>query len=242
MNTIHRDGSVRLLVSVRDAAEAVAALEGGTDIIDIKEPSRGALGMADMTVMEEVVAAVRGRAPVSAALGELREINVPPSLPPGVRYAKVGLADAPEDWRERLARLFDRLDGVGPVAVAYADCIAARSPAISEVLDWAIARRAAGLLVDTCHKDGRGLFDHADPDQIARLADLAGTHGLFVALAGSLTEKELPLAMRCGADILAVRGAACERNNRRSRVEASRVRVLTNLIAAHNAATATPAG
>jgi len=242
MGTIHRDGTARLLVSVRDAAEAVAALEGGAEIIDIKEPSRGALGMANVKVIAGVVAAVRGRVPVSAALGELREIAIPPSLPTGVCYAKVGLADAPRDWHKDMARLFDGLAGVVPVAVAYADCPAARSPALSDVLDWAIARRAGGLLIDTCHKDGRGLFDHAAIDQLASLADRAHEAGLFLALAGSLTETRLPHALRCGADILAVRGAACERNDRCSRVAATRVRVLADIIATHNAATATPAG
>src|SRR5262245_26134710 len=63
----------QLLVSVRDVAEARAALTGGADIIDIKEPRRGPLGMAKPAVMAEIVAGVGGRAPVSAALGELHE-------------------------------------------------------------------------------------------------------------------------------------------------------------------------
>ena len=36
-----------LLVSVRSADEAIAALAGGADVIDVKEPNRGALGAAD---------------------------------------------------------------------------------------------------------------------------------------------------------------------------------------------------
>ena len=36
-----------LLVSVRSGAEAEAALAGGADLIDVKEPTRGALGRAD---------------------------------------------------------------------------------------------------------------------------------------------------------------------------------------------------
>ena len=35
------------LVSVRSPEEALAALEGGADLIDVKEPSRGPLGAAD---------------------------------------------------------------------------------------------------------------------------------------------------------------------------------------------------
>jgi uncharacterized protein (UPF0264 family) len=41
---------VRLLVSVANAAEARTALEGDADIIDVKDPSRGSLGMADASV------------------------------------------------------------------------------------------------------------------------------------------------------------------------------------------------
>ena len=35
-----------LLVSVRNVEEALAALEGGASLIDVKEPSRGPLGRA----------------------------------------------------------------------------------------------------------------------------------------------------------------------------------------------------
>ena len=34
----------KLLVSVRDAAEAIDALAGGADLIDVKEPLAGSLG------------------------------------------------------------------------------------------------------------------------------------------------------------------------------------------------------
>jgi uncharacterized protein (UPF0264 family) len=62
---------MNLLVSVRSAAEAAAALAGGAGLIDVKEPARGALGRADAAVIAAVVRAVGGRRPVSAALGEL---------------------------------------------------------------------------------------------------------------------------------------------------------------------------
>src|SRR5215212_6095908 len=53
-----------LLVSVRNVEEAHRALEGGAALIDVKEPSRGALGRADDNVIAAVVAAVAGRRPV----------------------------------------------------------------------------------------------------------------------------------------------------------------------------------
>jgi uncharacterized protein (UPF0264 family) len=71
--------TMNLLVSVRSAEEAVAALAGGAGLIDVKEPERGALGFAGGEVIAAVLCAVGGRRPVSAALGELRDAT--PSFP-----------------------------------------------------------------------------------------------------------------------------------------------------------------
>ena len=52
----------QLLVSVRDATEAAAALHGGAGLIDVKEPARGPLGRADAATIAAVVQTVAGRA------------------------------------------------------------------------------------------------------------------------------------------------------------------------------------
>lgn len=53
-----------LLVSVRDAREARLALAGGVDLIDIKEPSRGALGGADPAIWRDVRDVTAGAVPL----------------------------------------------------------------------------------------------------------------------------------------------------------------------------------
>lgn len=50
---------MRMLVSVRDVAEAREALRAGVDFIDLKEPSAGALGGLALPVIRAVVAALR---------------------------------------------------------------------------------------------------------------------------------------------------------------------------------------
>ena len=114
-----------LLVSVRSAAEALAALAGGADVIDVKEPNQGSLGAADDDTISAVVRAVAGRAPVSAALGELVDLIGSPNgdyarvLIDGVLLFKTGLArchpchlelfvKVEKDWRER-AHLLDEM-------------------------------------------------------------------------------------------------------------------------------------
>ena len=62
---------MRLLVSVRDASEAEAALAGGADIIDAKEPLNGPLGPVAPDTLAAITAAVAGKTPISVALGDV---------------------------------------------------------------------------------------------------------------------------------------------------------------------------
>lgn len=228
----------RLLVSVRNADEARTALDGGADIIDIKEPSHGSLGMAETHVIRDVIATVSGRIAVSAALGELSDFRPVAALPDGLAFAKIGLAHAPHDWRELVDRIFRAASNITPIAAAYADHDAAHAPSPEDVLNWAITQHMQGLLIDTFHKDSRCLFDHLSPARLHDLIHHAHAHNIFIALAGSLTPAHIPQALSLAADIIAVRGAACDQNNRTARIEISRVKMLVALIAEHNAATA----
>ena len=51
---------MQLLVSVTDAIEAAAALDGGADIIDAKDPASGALGAVTVDVFRDIHARWRG--------------------------------------------------------------------------------------------------------------------------------------------------------------------------------------
>ena len=104
--TIQDHHPPRLLVSVRSPAEARAAIEGGADIIDVKDPANGALGMASMDTIHAIADEVRSNENeanhslgMSVALGELKEDpkltswqNVLGALPSTVRYVKIGLS------------------------------------------------------------------------------------------------------------------------------------------------------
>jgi uncharacterized protein (UPF0264 family) len=62
---------MRLLVSVANAAEARAALAGGADVIDAKNPlAAGALGAVSPDVVREIHATVARRRLVTAAIGD----------------------------------------------------------------------------------------------------------------------------------------------------------------------------
>lgn len=232
---------MRLLVSVRDEEEALAALAGGADIIDAKEPSLGALGAVNVEVLHEIVRAVNGRRPVSAALGDCGDAESLASkareaAKAGATFVKVGFADVrdPSAVQARVARVMEGAQlAASPctvVAVAYADWDEVGGAAPQAVLAAAAAQGAMGVLVDTVRKDGAGLFRCLGRAALASLVREARARSLLVALAGRISIEDLSFAYEAGAEIVGVRGAACERG-REGRVRESRVR---ELIAARN--------
>jgi uncharacterized protein (UPF0264 family) len=222
---------MQLLVSVRSAEEAEAALDGGAGLIDVKEPARGSLGPADPTVISEVLHVVAGRAPVSAALGEL--LDGPTDLARSeLSFVKWGLAGCQgQDWSSAL-RQAQQLAPCRPVAVAYADWSRAGAPAPSDVCDFAIAHSWAAFLLDTWRKDGTTLLDWLSHAGLAELRTRCRHAGVPVALAGSLGEAEIRELMVLQPDWFAVRGAACRCGRRTDRIDANRVRSLAELLMA----------
>jgi uncharacterized protein (UPF0264 family) len=239
----------RLLVSVRNADEARAALAGGADVIDVKEPTRGSLGAATNDTMAEVLAEVNDVRPVSAALGELLDhtIETHLAIPSGLTFVKFGLAGCANvaDWRARLRFRAEALpDATSLVAVIYADHHAAEAPTSEEILDAAVEWQCDTILVDTWNKADGSLLAIWSFDQIARLIERVHATGKKVALAGSLTRNDVARVLCLEPDYVAVRGAACEAG-RTSAISTERVQALADRIhfpLAASLATRSPAG
>jgi (5-formylfuran-3-yl)methyl phosphate synthase len=220
-----------LLVSVRNAAEAAAALEGGADIIDVKEPSRGTLGRADDSIIAEIVRLVSKRRLVSAALGEWTEPAV--AIPHDeLAFVKWGLAGwRGRDWRQSLAQVMTYpCHSPRPVLVAYADWEQADSPPVDEIAEGA-RHWHCGLLLDTFRKEpGLTLLDWLSIKEIEDLCRQCRQAEVPIALAGSLGPEQIAALRTARPDWFAVRGAACETSNRNASIQAGKVRELAELL------------
>jgi (5-formylfuran-3-yl)methyl phosphate synthase len=226
---------VRLLVSVRNETEACAALHGGADIVDAKEPAAGALGQVDRHTLAGIRAAVPAATPLSAALGDVRSVSdvmrACAGLTVPLDFVKLGFAGVSEPERVRVLLIaavaaVRRLPGTpGVIAVAYADWCRAESLPPGDFPLLAQQVGAAGLLVDTAGKDGSTLRSWCSRDDLLRLGRDASAHGLTYALAGSLGPADVTWVARTGAAIIGVRGAAC-RGGRSGRVDPALVRRL----------------
>ncbi len=223
----------QLLVSVRSAKEAAAALRGGAGLIDVKEPAHGSLGRASDEVIADVVRVVAGRRPISAALGELSEAkNRSGVLTPPAQYVKWGLSGCSNSWQRLLHEAMERQPSCRAVAVAYADWRRADAPRPEEVCSFAVEHTAGAFLIDTWSKDGSTLLDWLSLQEIEHMQERCRTSGVSVALAGSLGPAEIRTVLPLCPDWIAVRGAVCQERKRGAAVEEGRVRRLAALIAA----------
>ncbi|HEU4649425.1 MAG TPA: (5-formylfuran-3-yl)methyl phosphate synthase [Gemmatimonadales bacterium] len=227
---------VQLLVSVRSAAEAASALAGGADVIDAKEPALGALGAVAADVLAAIDLAVPSPVPLSVALGDVGEPEEAARLVAGLPlrpreapvYAKLALPDRDESrWAEILgaAVLAAANHAAKPrlIAAVYADLCTFDQ--LLRVINAAVFARAGGALLDTATKDGRSLLDWLTGDLLKRWADTARTAGLLSGLAGSVNASQVPVLAAAGADVMGVRGAACD-GGRTGTIDVHRVAAL----------------
>src|SRR5437867_13145054 len=147
---------MHLLISVAGPAEARAALRGGADVIDAKDPRRGALGPVPLHRLAAIRAAVAGARPLSAALGDAASEEalagaVAAAVAVGVAFVKVGFAGVTSEARSRrLAVIAQRrvgADGGGARLglVAFAGWRRAGGVAPGRVVAVAAGGGAAGV-------------------------------------------------------------------------------------------------
>ena len=204
-----------MLSSVRSLDEALIALEGGADLIDLKEPSRGALGALDHAAVRICVQAIGGRRRVSATIGDL------PSMDPqlmtaatqrmattGVDFIKIGFFSHPRafDCVNALSKL---ASSARLIAVLFAD----------EAYDLALVDKLAdggfaGAMLDTAYKTGKTLGDWRTRNELEAFVTRCRSSRLLTGLAGSLRREDIPELLAIEPDYLGFRGALCRNGDR----------------------------
>lgn len=214
----------RLLASVVDLQEARLALAGGADIVDFKDPRRGALGALPVAAVAECVAALGPDLATSATVGDLPPHSATLAAAAaemastGVSYVKIGFfgRSVPEQCLEALAPLARRQR---LVAVLFADL----EPELGVILS--IARAGfAGVMLDTAGKDGRGLRDCMADADLEHFVASAQSRGMLTGLAGSLKASDVPPLLTLEPDYLGFRGALCAGGSRTAALDADALR------------------
>ena len=225
----------RMLASVTDAEEAETAIGAGADIIDLKDPGRGALGALPPERIRSLVDRIAGRRPVSATVGDL-----PPdaallskairgTAATGVDYVKVGFFSSAN--LQPCLHAISELTAVQPVvAVLFAD----RSPPLNDLTPFSEAG-FAGVMLDTADKRRGHLLAHATVPQLRGFVDQARSIGLLSGLAGSLRPEDVASLLPLSPAYLGFRGALCLGARREQRLDAGRIRIVRQAMGAATA-------
>jgi len=209
----------RLLVSVRTLDEALLAADAGVDLIDVKEPARGPLGMADAAVRREIGQRLGQQHHLSAACGELLDLQhsrasvYDPIDWAGYHFAKIGLADcaANQPWRENWLAWRGALPvWVESVLVCYVDWQCCGAPSDDDLLAFAVEAQVRMLLFDTWDKRGPGLCQLWQAADFLRVGQELQQAGISFVLAGKLELADVASLPQCGASYLGIRGAVCD--------------------------------
>jgi uncharacterized protein (UPF0264 family) len=217
---------LKLLISPTDEKEALEAIAGGADIIDVKNPKEGALGANFPWVIRRIREITPKNVEVSCTLGDVPNLPGAISLAAlgaattGVNYVKAGLyglktkEDALYLMQNVTRAVKDCNSSIKVVTTGYAD--AKRIGSVDPLLIPTIAHKAKAdiAMIDTAVKDGKNLFAFLTSHQLKSFVNAAHDCGLKAALAGSLKKEDLPAVYALGADIVGVRGAACTHGNR----------------------------
>lgn len=212
---------LKLLVSVKDVKEVEDAIAGGSDIIDVKDPNDGSLGIPEVHIVKDVVEAVRSKSnkEVSMALGDVTSENKVLKYAAfvggilGIDYVKVGIATGDPGAAFRIAKglveILNSFDRIKLVLVGYADFADLGVLDPLKIVDIATRAGAGGVMVDTLKKGSTSTFDLLPTTYLETFVREARAQGLMAAVAGGIRLHHLPLCVSLGFDIVGVRGSVC---------------------------------
>jgi dihydroneopterin aldolase len=220
-----------MLASVNSLAEALLVEAARVDIIDLKQPSLGALGALDTQVVADIVLNLSPTTKISATVGDLPMHRasvcnaVAAMAETGVDYIKVGIfpGGEPLDCIAGLAEFSQ--NGYALIAVLFADA----------PLDFTLIPRLAaagfrGVMLDTQYKQHGSLPHLLGSDQLQTFVQTAQHYALLTGLAGSLTSADIAGLLPLQADYLGFRGALCRLGCRTAELDAVQVAAIRALL------------
>lgn len=219
------------LASVTGVEEAVIALTGGADIIDLKNPQVGALGALPLPTIAATVKTIRNMALTSATIGDLTADSgqIPGAVQSlqttGVDFIKIGLF--PDGGS--LSSLFDSLANEASCSQIVAVLFADWQPDLT-LLPRLAATGFRGVMLDTATKNGAGLRASLTLNELAAFVQSARQHGLVSGLAGQLHADDISTLLTLKPGYLGFRSALCSQQNRKQAINTEAVKTIRGLI------------
>lgn len=227
--------STRFLASVSNLQEAATILAAGADIIDIKDPARGALGAVDPVTLQMIVKKIGGQAITSATIGDLPmqvskiAAGIGNVQCAGVDIIKIGIfsntipADVLKLIRETTA------GGNRIVLVFFADL----KPDV-DTFELLADLGVYGVMLDTADKSNGSLRTILADNELESFIRSAQAAGLMAGLAGSLQQRDITPLLALKPDYLGFRSALCVKQQRKMHIDVHAVNQIRSMIPLEN--------
>lgn len=223
-----------MLASIKSLDEAKLIMDSGIDIIDLKNPEKGALGALPLETVKSIVKLIDGRSVVSATVGDLpmkpniiaNAVNLMAST--GVDYIKIGFF--PDgDWQACIDKLSELQTSVNLIAVLFADT----HPDLSVVKHLKDAG-FKGVMLDTMDKKQGRLTQIMNGPGIQKFCLQVKSQQMLCGLAGSLRLPDIPLIIPYRPDYMGFRGGLCLRQNRTDKLDMAAINKIHQTLLGYN--------
>ncbi|MEQ1599760.1 MAG: (5-formylfuran-3-yl)methyl phosphate synthase [Methylotenera sp.] len=224
----------QLLISVKNAEEALIALQAGADIIDLKDPNVGALGALAAEETRLIVQAIDGLARLSSTVGEqhvtLNDLvmDIEARAEMGIDIIKIAVSELFYDKGFLLEMAKLSIVNIKIVAVFFADTAL-------DLSLLALLQKAGfyGAMLDTQNKQNN-LLEVRTKRTLRLFTQLCHQYHLKSGLAGSLRPQHIELLAKYNPTYIGFRGGVCENLVRNSALTSTKVMEIKNMLHEHN--------
>ncbi len=232
-----------LLVSAKDLDGALAARDGGADIVDIETSQWGdSTGSMPSTIRE-----IRSKLPATTQVSV--SINEPKANYGCIALAALGCIASGADMikipvcgsiplskREQIRRISQDVMEAAPNATVAIKCWVDDCPfSLNRYIEFVGLSTEPGIrvvMLDTLFKhDGKSILRYLSFEQIGELAKMSHDLGKLFAISGSIDLHDIEPLIRSGADLIGLTRAVCQGDRRDDyRVDPNKVRQVRELI------------
>ena len=212
-----------LMVSVQNLEEAMEALRGGADIVDVKNLQEALVGSAHPNVVGQVRQAVPDDIHASVTLGvvpnQVGTVAMAAYAAGALNATSVKVGFMQTEYDLAVETLLACKEALGGTETKLIGSLFADNPLYDgldphEMMRLARDGECDGFLIDTLTKDGRNLFDFISESDLRRMVFEGKELGMSTALSGHLKLDDLDELARINPDIVGVRGAVCQKGDR----------------------------
>ena len=214
----------RFLASIKNIEEAKKVLFSNIDIIDFKNVNDGALGFVGVEIVNQGRKLLKEHI-ISVTMGndlnpnnESLINNINSVVKNRIEYIKIGMFDI--SMLHEHKNLLDNIDfsSTKPICVVFADQDFDLS-LIQKIIDIGYK----GVMIDTCHKNGKSVLDLITKDDISQFIKIVKNNNVICGLSGSLKIRHIRELKHLDVNFLGFRGELCSKPTGRDFINISKV-------------------